>query len=81
MRIFDVETMRTHAREIFDTSVKAVDAEQCVRQFVSLDGDILRVGEQNYDLSVYNRILGRGHGQSLAADGRGFRRYIGQSHL
>jgi len=64
MRIFDVETMRAHAREIFDTSVKAVDAEQCVRQFVSLDGDILRVGDQNYDLSVYRRILVVGTGKA-----------------
>ena len=64
MRIFDVKTMRAHAREIFDTAVKAVDAEQCVRQFVSLDGDILRVGDQNYDLSVYRRILVVGTGKA-----------------
>ena len=64
MRIFDVETMRAHAREIFDTAVKAVDAEQCVRQFVSLDDNILHIGDQNYDLSVYHRILVVGTGKA-----------------
>ncbi len=64
MCVFDVETMRAHAREIFDVAVKAVDAEQCVRQFVSLEGTRLRVGDQNYDLSTYRRILVVGTGKA-----------------
>ena len=64
MGIFDVTTMRAHAREIFDAAVKAVDAEQCVRQFVSLEGDQLRVGDRQYDLGMYRRILVVGTGKA-----------------
>lgn len=64
MSAFTVEGMRGHAREIFDAAVKAVNAEQCVRQFLSLDGDILHVGDQTYDLSVYSRVLVVGTGKA-----------------
>ena len=64
MSAFTVEMMRGHAREIFDAAVKAVDAEQCVRQFVSLDGDILHVADQTYDLNAYRRILVIGTGKA-----------------
>jgi glycerate 2-kinase len=64
MSAFTVAGMRGHAREIFDAAVKAVNAEQCVRQFLSLDGDILHVGDQTYDLSVYSRVLVVGTGKA-----------------
>jgi len=64
MSVFSVETMRGHAREIFDAAVKAVDAEQCVRQFVSVDGDTLLVSDQTYDLNAYDRILVVGTGKA-----------------
>ena len=81
MRIYDVKTMRAHAREIFDTAVKAVNAEQCVRQFVSLDGDILHIGDQNYDLSVYRRILVVGTGKASPQMGVALEDNLGRSHL
>ncbi|MDP6041720.1 MAG: DUF4147 domain-containing protein, partial [Candidatus Latescibacteria bacterium] len=64
MSAYTVDVMRGHAREIFDAAVKAVDAEQCVRQFVSLDGDILHVAEQTYDLNSYSRVLVVGTGKA-----------------
>jgi len=64
MSDFSVATMRGHARALFEVAIKAVDAEQCVRRFVHLDGDVLHIGDQDYDLSHYKRILVVGMGKA-----------------
>jgi len=61
---FTVEKMRQDAMSIFDTAVKAVDAEGCVRRFVSLAGDTLRVGDRTYDLNAFDRVLVVGAGKA-----------------
>ena len=64
MSNFSVATMREHARALFDAAIQAVDAEQCVRRFVRLDGDVLHVGNQDYNLSHYTRVLVVGMGKA-----------------
>ena len=64
MSSFTVEKMRADANTIFEAAVKAVDAEQCVRRFVSLDGDILHIGDQTYDLNAFEQILAVGTGKA-----------------
>jgi len=64
MSSFIVSKMREDASSIFDSAVKAVDAEQCVRQFVSLDGDSLGIASSTYDLNAYDRILVVGTGKA-----------------
>jgi glycerate 2-kinase len=64
MSDFSVATMRRHARELFDVAIQAVDAEQCVRRFVRLEGDVLHIGNQDYKLSCYTRILVVGMGKA-----------------
>jgi glycerate 2-kinase len=64
MSDFSVATMRGHARALFDVAIKAVDAEQCVRRFVRLDGDVLHIGDQDYNLSHYTRVLVVGMGKA-----------------
>ncbi|MBT4138085.1 MAG: glycerate kinase, partial [Candidatus Latescibacteria bacterium] len=64
MSDFSVAKMREHARELFDASILAVDAGQCVRRFVSLDGALLNIGDQDYDLSQYDRVLVVGMGKA-----------------
>ena len=61
---FTVEKMRKDAMSIFDAAVKAVDAEGCVRRFVSLAGDTLRVGDRTYDLNAFDRVLAVGAGKA-----------------
>jgi glycerate 2-kinase len=56
--------MRQDARRVFDAAVEVVDAEQCVRHFVSLSGSTLQVGEQSFDLGVYDRVLAVGTGKA-----------------
>ena len=64
MSDFSVATMRAHARELFDAAIQAVDAEQCVRRFVRLDGDTLHIGDETYDLAQYDRLLIVGMGKA-----------------
>ena len=64
MSDFSVATMRAHAQEMFDAAIQAVDAEQCVRRFVKLDGETLRIGDETYDLAQYDRLLIVGMGKA-----------------
>lgn len=56
--------MRNHADEIFKSAIEAVDAEQCVRAFVSRDGSSLRVDKTQYDLSEYDAVYIVGAGKA-----------------
>lgn len=49
---------------MFDAAVRAVDAEACVRRFVSVDGNRLVVGDRSYDLRRFDRILSVGTGKA-----------------
>tara|TARA_B100001123_G_scaffold314375_1_gene351805 strand:- start:951 stop:2309 length:1359 start_codon:yes stop_codon:yes gene_type:complete len=64
MSKYSLEKMRKDAREIFDAAVEVVDAEQCVRQFVSLSGDILKIGEESFDLGGFDRVVAVGTGKA-----------------
>jgi glycerate 2-kinase len=61
---FTAERMRRDAAEIFQAAVVAVDAEQCVRRFVSLEGHTLRVGDASFDLSSFERVIAVGTGKA-----------------
>lgn len=63
--------MRTHAEQIFRSSVAAVDPYNAVKRFVLLDGEVLRLGHegresQEIDLSLFDRILVVGGGKATA---------------
>lgn len=64
MNRYTVAKMRTDAVSIFEAAVAAVDAEQCVRRFVKLEGDALRIGDQTYDLVAFDRVLAVGTGKA-----------------
>ncbi|MDA0710727.1 MAG: glycerate kinase [bacterium] len=77
MSDFSVATMRGHAREIFDAAILAVDAEQCVRRFVHLNGTALSIGEKTYDLSDYRRVLVVGMGKATPRMARALEDILG----
>lgn len=58
---------RKDAMEIFDASLKAVDPVIAVKKHVSLEGEVLRVGERSYELSNYARIYVIGCGKAAAS--------------
>jgi hydroxypyruvate reductase len=64
MRNPTVQTLRTHADEIFQAAVRAVDAEQCVRSFVARDGDVLDIDGQPYDLADFEAVYVIGAGKA-----------------
>jgi len=66
-----LEKMRTHAEQIFRSSVAAVDPYNAVKRFVLLDGEVLRLGyegreSQEIDLNLFDRILVVGGGKATA---------------
>lgn len=64
MSQFTVEKMRIDSTAIFRAAVKAVDAEKCVRRFMKLEGDRLRIGDKIYNLGRFERILVVGTGKA-----------------
>jgi hydroxypyruvate reductase len=59
--------LRTDAVAIFNASLKAVDPISAVKKHVSLDGDMLRVGDRGYNLSTYAHIYVVGCGKAAAS--------------
>ncbi len=64
MSSYDVARMRADADRIFGSAVHAVDAEQCVKSFVSLDGDTLTIDGQTYDLGIFENVVAVGAGKA-----------------
>ena len=64
MREFTVARMRGDAASIFESAVAAVDAQECVKRFVKLEGRTLRIGEVDYDLESFERVLVVGTGKA-----------------
>ncbi len=61
---FTVAQMRADASLIFESAVAAVDAQECVKRFVRLDGQTLRIGGVDYDLETFDRVLVVGTGKA-----------------
>ena len=59
--------LRTDALAIFHASLKAVDPVNVVKKHLRLEGDMLRVGDRDYDLSTYTRIYVVGCGKAAAS--------------
>lgn len=59
--------LRTDALAIFHASLKAIDPVNAVKRHLRLEGDMLRVGDRDYDLSTYTRIYVVGCGKAAAS--------------
>lgn len=59
--------MRTDAVAIFNASLKAVDPISAVKRHLSVEGDVLRVGDRDYNLSTYDHIYVVGCGKAAAS--------------
>ncbi|RZN34220.1 MAG: glycerate kinase [Methanophagales archaeon ANME-1-THS] len=60
-------TLRRDAREIFNAALTAVDPVSAVKKHVSLEGEVLRVGDRRYDLATYAHIYVVGCGKAAAS--------------
>jgi hydroxypyruvate reductase len=64
-QLSDIERKRRdQVWDIMSAALAAVDPAQAIRQNVSLEGDSLQVGQQNYDLSRYERVFVIGGGKA-----------------
>ena len=75
--MFNTEQLRRDARSIFEAGVKAVDPEACVRRVVRLAGDKLCVGDREYDLSDFPKIVVVGMGKASVAMGKAVEGILG----
>ena len=55
---------RARVWDILSAALAAVDPAQAIRQNVSLEGEGLRIGQRNYDLSGYERVFVVGGGKA-----------------
>lgn len=73
----DIDTMRRDARTIFDAALKAADPEECVHRHVRLNGDLLRIGPQTYNLNDFTDILVVGVGKASVSMARALEYLLG----
>jgi glycerate 2-kinase len=72
----DKKTKRT-LEEIFMAGVKAVDPEEAIRRHVQLTGDHLNVGEHEYPIAAFERIIVTGFGKGTAPMARALEDILG----
>ena len=77
MSTYDVARMRVDADAIFGAAVHAVDAEQCVKSFVSMDGNVLMIDGQGYDLGDFDRVVAVGAGKATPRMARALESVLG----
>ncbi|MBW2562105.1 MAG: glycerate-2-kinase family protein, partial [Deltaproteobacteria bacterium] len=58
---------RSDIRAIFDAGLKAADPGEAIRRSVGLDGDRLTVGDREYDLGAFDRVMVVGAGKAAAS--------------
>ena len=62
----NIEKMRAHARQIFEAGLQAVDPVAAINQYVVVNNNVLNIGQQQFNLKDYDRILIVGAGKASA---------------
>ena len=62
----NIDKMREHARQIFQAGLQAVDPVEAIIRHVTLKDKVLRIGDRQFDLKDYDRILVVGAGKATA---------------
>lgn len=72
-----IDILRKDIREIFDCGVLAVDPGEGIKRYVSLNNNILAVGEKSYDLREIKDIYVVGAGKGAASMGKALEDILG----
>lgn len=75
--MLNIDKMRRDARILFDAALKAADPEECIHRHVRLNGDLLRIGPQTYNLNDFTTILVIGVGKASVSMGRALEHLLG----
>lgn len=62
----NIGKIREHARQIFEAGLQAVDPMQAIVRHVTLNDKVLRIGDRQFNLKDYDRILVVGAGKAVA---------------
>ncbi|MGD8724314.1 MAG: glycerate-2-kinase family protein, partial [Desulfobacterales bacterium] len=62
----NLKKLRQHARHIFEAGLQAVDPVAAINDYVTVRENVLRIGDQRFDLREYDRILIVGAGKAVA---------------
>ncbi len=74
----NLEQMHADALAIFKAGLKAVSAIDAVCNAVELDGDLLKLGNKQYDLGKFKRILVLGAGKASAFMAAGIEKILAE---
>ncbi|MFH1036342.1 MAG: glycerate kinase [Pseudomonadota bacterium] len=72
------QDIRSQARDILGACLQAVDPHEAVRQALVLEGQILTVAGQTYDLGRYRRIIAVGAGKAGAPMSQALEEVLGE---
>ena len=72
-----VESMRQHARAVFEAALKAVDPVEAILRYVQVENDTLQVGEHSFAFKDFDRILVAGAGKAGAPMARALEELLG----
>ena len=62
----DLVKLRKHAQQIFQAGLQAVDPVEAILRHVTLNDDVLRISDRQFNLKDYDRILVVGAGKAVA---------------
>ncbi|MDO9516153.1 MAG: glycerate-2-kinase family protein, partial [Syntrophales bacterium] len=73
-----MENPRSDIRAIFDAGLKAADPGDAVRRAVRVSGERLLIGDREYDLGAFDRVMVIGAGKAAASMAAGLEGVLGQ---
>lgn len=73
----EIEALRRDAEAIFRAALASVDPEEAVLRHVSLDGDLLKVGDLSLELGRFKKLWVLGAGKADAPMARALERLLG----
>jgi len=62
-----LKQMRKHARQIFQAGLQAVDPVEAIARHVALEDHILHIGDKDFNLKDYDKVLVVGAGKAVAS--------------
>jgi hydroxypyruvate reductase len=75
---YNLAALRSHAEQIFQAGLRAVEPGAAIRRCCRLDGDSLLIGDKVYDLTGFARILVLGAGKAGASMAKAVEKLLGE---
>jgi hydroxypyruvate reductase len=73
----DLKKLRQDALQIFEAGLQAVDPVAAINQYVTVSNNVLNIGDQQFNLKDYDRILIVGAGKAVAPMAKAMEDHLG----